>query len=402
MPDHRIPITRPWMDDCEAEAARRVILSGWVTQGAEVAAFEQAFAEMVGATYACAVSSCTTALHLALRSVGVGPGDEVVTASHSYVATANAVRYCGAVPVFADIEPDGPNLDPERVEASIGPKTKAILCVHQMGLPCDLSRLVQSASRHGLPLIEDAACAIGSEVRVGSADFERIGRPHGDIACFSFHPRKLLTTGEGGMLTTRHADLDGRFRRERQHGMSVSDLARHGASRVIEEQHLSLGYNYRMTDIQAAIGRVQLTRLPEILERRRYLAARYLRLLAGLLVEPPCAPEWTRPNWQSFWVRLPESCDRSELMQKMFDAGIATRRGILCAHREPAYAAEPWLSGAGGLAMSERAQDRSLLLPLFHQMTEAEQDRVVSALGAALAAPACRAKNSPRRTGGAT
>jgi dTDP-4-amino-4,6-dideoxygalactose transaminase len=386
MIEQRIPIMRPWMDEREAEAARRAILSGWVTQGAEVAAFEAEFAEMVGAAHACAVSSCTTALHLALQAVGVGPGDEVVTASHSYVATANAVRYCGAVPVFADIEPDSPNLDPERVEASLSPKTKAILCVHQMGMPCDLDCLSKIASRHSLPLIEDAACAIGSAVRIGSSDLEWIGRPQGDIACFSFHPRKLLTTGEGGMLTTRHAELDRRFRRERQHGMSVPDLARHSAARVIEEQHLSLGYNYRMTDIQAAIGRVQLTRLPEILERRRYLAARYFSLLASLPVSLPCVPEWAQPNWQSFWVRLPESCDRPELMQHMLDAGVATRRGILCAHREPVYRSEPWRSGAGGLAASEQAQDHSLLLPLFHQMTEAEQEQVVSALSNALAA----------------
>ena len=388
--DRRIPIARPWMDEREAEAARRAILSGWVTQGPEVAAFEEEFAETVGAAHAGAVSSCTTALHLALRAVGVGPGDEVVTASHSYVATANAVRHCGAIPVFADTEPGGPNLDPASVAASLGPKTKAILCVHQMGMPCDLDRLGQIASRSGLPLVEDAACAIGSEVRLGSGDFGRIGRPHGDVACFSFHPRKLLTTGEGGMLTTRHADLDRRFRRERQHGMSVSDAARHGAPRVIEEQHLSLGYNYRMTDIQAAIGRVQLTRLPEILARRTALAARYRRLLAGLPVAPPRALEWARPNWQSFWVRLPDGCNRPQLMQRMLDAGIATRRGILCAHREPAYTVEPWRSGAGGLAESERAQDCSLLLPLFHEMTEAEQDRVVATLGAALAAAGTR------------
>jgi dTDP-4-amino-4,6-dideoxygalactose transaminase len=397
MADRRIPIARPWMDQREADAARRAILSGWVTQGPEVAAFEEEFADIVGSPHACAVSSCTAALHLALRGVGVGPGDEVITASYSYVATANAVRHCGGVPVFADIEQDGPNIDPERVEASIGPATRAILCVHQIGMPCDLTRLAEIASRHGLPLIEDAACAIGSEMRIEGGDFERIGRPRGDIACFSFHPRKILTTGDGGMLTTRHVDLDRRFRRERQHGMDVPDLVRHGAPEVSDDVHVSVGYNYRMTDVQAAIGRVQLTRLPEILKRRRALARRYLRLLESLPVTPPRAPEWARPNWQSFSIGLPRGCNRREVMQTMLDDGVATRRGVHCAHREPAYAVELWKMGAGGLARSERAQDSSLLLPLFHQMTEAEQDHIVAALGDALARTGKRLVGQPAK-----
>lgn len=385
MTDPRIPITRPWMGQSEVEAAQRAILSGWVTQGPEVAAFEKEFAEVVGAPHACAVSNCTTALHLALRAVGAERHDEVITASYSYVATANAIRHCGAIPVFVDIGERGPNIDPDLVEASIGPKTKAILCVHQMGMPCDVHRLAEIASRHGLPLIEDAACAAGSEIRSVSGRFEAIGRPHGDIACFSFHPRKILTTGEGGMITTRDSTFDRRFRRERQHGMDVPDLERHAARQAIDDTHVSLGYNYRMTDIQAAIGRVQLTRLPEILKRRRALAARYLELLEELPITVVPAPDWTRPNWQSFWIELPPGCDRRALMQTLLDNGVATRRGVHCAHREPAYASEPWKMGVGGLARSERAQDHSLVLPLFHEMTELEQDRIVSILDHALA-----------------
>jgi dTDP-4-amino-4,6-dideoxygalactose transaminase len=379
------------MDDREADAARRVIRSRWVTQGPEVAAFEREFAATVGAPHACAVSSCTTALHLALRAVGVGPGDEVVTASFSYVATANAIRYCGAVPVFADIEAHGPNLDPEHVERSLGPATRAILCVHQMGVPCDVYRLAAIATRHGIPLVEDAACAIGSEIRDPDGAFAPIGRPIGDVACFSFHPRKLLTTGDGGMLTTGHADLDARFRRERQHGMSVPDWARHGAARVVAEHHVSLGFNYRMTDIQAAVGRVQLSRLPELVARRRLLADRYRRVLRALPVVVPDVPDRARSNWQTFWIELPDRIDRDTLMQSMLDHGVATRRGIMCAHREPVYANEPWRAGAGGLSRSERRQERSLMLPLFHEMTEADQDQVVDALTAALGSGALQA-----------
>jgi perosamine synthetase len=386
IPDPLIPLTRPWMDEREAEAARRVILSGWVAQGPEVEAFEQEMAALVGAPYACAVSSCTTALHLALRAVGVGDGDEVVTASYSFIATANAVRYCGAVPMFVDIGPDGPNLDPVLVEASIGPRTKAILCVHQMGLPCDVGRLRIVADRHGLPLVEDAACAIGADARANGAHFDPIGRPHGDVACFSFDPRKILTTGQGGMVTSRDVDIDRRVRSERQHGVDISSASRHGARRIIDEEHRSFGYNARMTDIQAAVGRVQLSRLPDVLARRRALAARYQQLLSDLPVTLPRVPEWARPNWQSFWVGLPDGCDRQAVRQTLLDAGVATRRGVLCAHTEIAYQSEPWRAGAEGLVRSEDAQRRTILLPLYPQMTEHEQDRVVAALRLALAA----------------
>src|SRR5687767_7624263 len=231
-----IHVARPWMDDREADAARRAILSGWVTQGPEVAAFEREFAAAVGADHACAVSSCTTALHVALMAFGVGPGDEVVTVSHSFIATASAIRYCGATPVFVDVQLDTFNMDASLIEGALSPRTRAILCVHQLGMPCDLAGTLEAARRHGVPVIEDAACAAGSEIR-WNGQWERVGRPHADVACFSFHPRKLLSTGDGGMLTTARPDLDERFRLLRQHGMSVPDTARHASATVINESY---------------------------------------------------------------------------------------------------------------------------------------------------------------------
>jgi perosamine synthetase len=384
-----IPVAKPWLGEEEAEAVRRPLTSGWVTQGPEVAAFEREFAAFVGAPHACAVSNCTVALHLALRAVGVGPGDEVITVSHSFIATANVVRYCGATPVFVDIEPHTFNIDPALIAAAISERTRAILAVHQMGMPCDMAAITAVARRHGLAVVEDAACAVGSEILRHGA-WEKIGQPHGDIACFSFHPRKLLTTGDGGMITTANPAFDAQFRRWRQHSMDTPDTVRHGAGQVIFESYPEIGFNYRMTDIQAAVGRVQLAKLTEVIARRRAQVLRYEELLAqipGLVL--PAEPVWARSNWQSYCVRLPDGLDQREVMQLLLDAGIASRRGIMCAHREPAYAREPWRCGvracAGGdrcthLRESEAAQDHSILLPLFHEMTDAMQEQVAAAL----------------------
>ena len=371
-----IALTRPLIGEAEADASRRPIMSGWLTQGPEVAAFEQEFAAFTGASHAVAVSNCTTALHLALLAVGVGDGDEVITVSHSYVATANVVRYCNATPVFIDVDPATSNMDPQLIAAAITPRTKAILTVHQMGMPCDMPEILAVARAHGVPVIEDAACASGSEIRIDGV-WDKVGKAHGDITCFSFHPRKVITTGDGGMLTTNSAAHDAQFRLLRQHGMSVSDRVRHSANEVIFEDHAVIGYNYRMTDIQAAVGREQLKRLPEIVIARRRLADRYRTLLAdvpGLVFAHE--PEWARSNWQSFWVRLPAECGQRAVMQAMLDRGVATRRGIMCAHREVPY------QRAGGytLPMSEQAQDRSIILPLYPQMTDDDQEYVCDML----------------------
>src|SRR5262245_37364255 len=203
----KIPIAKPWVGEAEADSVRRPLLSGWLTQGPEVAAFEREFAAYVGAKHACAVSNCTTALHLALLAAGVQPGDQVITVSHSFIATANSIRYCGAIPVFVDIAAGSFNINAELIEQTINARTKAILCVHQIGMPCDLEKITTIARRHNLAVIEDAACAVGSEI-LWQGSWEKIGKPHGDAACFSFHPRKLLTTGDGGMITTASSKWD--------------------------------------------------------------------------------------------------------------------------------------------------------------------------------------------------
>jgi dTDP-4-amino-4,6-dideoxygalactose transaminase len=372
-----IPIAMPLLDEDEAGAAREAVLSGWVSQGPQVAAFEREFAALVDAPFACAVSNCTTALHLALTAINIAPGDEVITASHSFIATANCIKYCGATPVFVDIDPETYNIDPARVAEAITPRTRAILAIHQMGMPCDLSALVALAKRHDLILIEDAACAAGSQIRIDE-QWDRIGRPHGDIACFSFHPRKVITTGEGGMLTTSHAAFDGKFKLLRQHGMSVPDTVRHGSAQVIFEDYVFVGYNYRMTDMQAAVGRKQLMKLPDIIARRRTVASRYAELLGNIEgLRLPFEPDWARSNWQSYCVRLPDRVNQKEVMQKLLDQGIATRRGIMCSHREAPY------SNGGqrhDLTQSELAQDHSILLPIYAQMKEDDLVRVAEAL----------------------
>ena len=372
-----IPVAKPWLDDAESHAVQRVLASGWTSQGPEVAAFEQEFAEAVGAPYACAVNSCTSALHLALLAVGVGPGDEVITVSHSFIASANAVRHCGAEPVFVDIDLRTFNMDPELVEPAITKRTRAILCVHQMGMPCDLEAILDIGQRHGLPVVEDAACALGSEIK-RSGEWETIGTPHGDVACFSLHPRKVISCGHGGVLTTSSKEIDTFARLARHNGMSVSDRTRHESSTVVFESYPIVGYNYNLTDIQAAVAREQLVKLPEIIKKRRYLGNRYRHLLADIAnVKTPELPNWASTNWQSYCVHLAGGVDAKAVMQEMHNKGVATRRGIMNAHREKAYSNQVLKCS---LPHSEEAQDHCVLLPLYHVMTDEDHDYVVETL----------------------
>lgn len=370
-----VPVARPFVGKDEEEAVLQVLRSGWLSQGKRVEEFEQRFAQYVGAEFAIAVSSCTTALHLGMVAAEIQPGDEVLCPSLSFIATANSIVYAGAKPVFVDIDPRTYNLDPNHIEAAITPRTKAILVVHQIGLPAPLREILEIANRRNLVVIEDAACAIGSEYQD-----ELISGRNSLLACFSFHPRKILTTGEGGMITTSNQDTARRLRRLRQHAMSVSDMARHGSKEVMIETYDEVGYNYRMTDLQAAVGLVQLGRMSQFLERRRYLAARYTEKLAGIPWSvPPFQPEYARSNFQSYMVRLSPQAPlgRDAIMQLLLERGISTRRGIMASHREPPYRDTRWESQ---LAQTEAAADECLILPLFHQMTEQEQDFVIDSL----------------------
>jgi perosamine synthetase len=371
-----IPVMRPWLGAEEAAAAAEAVSSGWIAQGPRVAEFEQAFASAIGTGHAVAVSSCTTALHLALVVAGVGQHDEVVVPSLSFIATANAARYVGAVPVFADVDEVTQNLTPATVEPCLTARTRAVILVDQAGVPADLDAMRALCEPRGIAVVEDAACAVGSVYR---------GRPAGagaDLAAFSFHPRKLLTTGEGGMVVTPDADVAARLRRLREHGMDLSAAQRHASRQPVIEHYTELGFNYRMTDIQAAIGLVQLRKLGELITRRRLLAQRYQRLLARIPgVRAIADPGYGTTNYQSFWVLLPEDfpVSRDELLRRLAEAGVSARRGIMAAHLEPAYqgfAQRP-------LPVTERLTARTLILPLFHDLTESEQDIVVSVLVAA-------------------
>jgi dTDP-4-amino-4,6-dideoxygalactose transaminase len=368
-----IPITKPCLGPEEAEAARKTVEGGWVSQGPKVAEFERVLAAYCGTAEAVAVSSCTTALHLALLALGVGPGDEVVCPSMSFIATANSIRHAGATPVFADIDPQTYNLDPDRTEAAVTPRTKAIMLVHQIGMPVDIDQFLAIGEKYGIKILEDAACAIGSRYKGKS-----IGG-HSEMACFSFHPRKVITTGEGGMITTNNVAYAQRLRLLRQHGMSVPDTVRHAAKQVILEDYVCVGYNFRMTDIQAAVGVEQMKRLDWIVQRRREIAARYTAALASHpWLRAPYVPEYAEFNFQSYAVQFTEDAPigRDDLMQRLLDQGISTRRGIMLAHLEPAYAGPE----TQPLKNSECASARSLLLPLYPQMASEEQDRVLGAL----------------------
>jgi perosamine synthetase len=372
-----IPVARPFIGEEEERAVVDVLRSGWITQGPRVAEFESAFSEYIGCRHSVAVSSCTTALHLALLASGVGAGDEVICPSLSFIATANSIVCAGATPIFGDIDIETYNLDPARIEERITSRTRAILVVHQIGLAADMNAIMQVATKHGLTVIEDAACAIGSVY-----DGNLIGRPIGSMACFSFHPRKILTTGEGGMITTNDAEFAERLRRLRQHAMSLSDVARHNSKKIANETYDEVGYNFRMTDMQAAIGMVQLGRLEGFLEKRRELASRYTEALSSLpWLQCPFVPDNSLHNYQSYMVRMLDgwNSQRDAIMQELLEKGISTRRAIMAIHREAPYRADRW---DRSLPQTDRAADTGFILPLYHQMTQAEQDYVIEALHA--------------------
>lgn len=366
-----IPIAKPYLDKDDAQYAYDTILTGWVTQGPRVQEFEEKFAEYVGSKYAVALSNCTTALHLAMIVAGVTADDEVICPSLSYVATANSIRYTGAKVVFAEVNPITYNVDIDDVSKKITSKTKAILIVHQIGMPADIDAFKQLCEEKNLILVEDAACAAGSAYKG-----KKIGS-HSDLVCFSFHPRKVITTGDGGMITTNNEAYRDRIKLLRQHAMSVNDRVRHESSKIIFEDHIELGYNYRMTDIQAAVGIKQLEKLDYIVAERRKIAHIYNNAFKDITtIRLPLEEVGYFSNYQSYSIYLYPECkiSRNDLMQAMLEKGIATRRGIVTSHRETAY--KEYSKGIN-LPISEDASDRSIILPLYYPMTQEEIEYVV-------------------------
>ncbi|RXF70990.1 DegT/DnrJ/EryC1/StrS family aminotransferase [Hansschlegelia zhihuaiae] len=375
-----IPVSRPLLGSAEASAAAGVIRSNWLPQGGEVAAFEREFAERVGALHACAVANCTAALHLALLAAGITPGDEVVLPGETHIACANTIRMCGGQPVFVETEPTC-NMDPTALAAALTPRTRAILCVHQMGMPCDLPRILPMARAAGILVIEDAACAFGSKILIDS-DWELVGRPHGDIACFSFNLQQVLTTGEGGMLTTARSAWDRLFRLLRGHAVGAEDGVEDVVGAPPVETQRWSGYNYRLTDLQAAIGREQLRRLDAVVIARRTLAARYKVFLADLEVVCPDEQAWAQSNWQGYCVRLPEDVSLAVVVTAMKAHGVTTGHFVtprVDLGETYAHAADPWASPAG-----RNTAGHCLRLPLFATMSERLQRRVAVALKSAI------------------
>ncbi len=367
-----IPVAKPWLGPEEAEAAAAVVASGWVAQGPKVEEFERSFSQSIGCNEAVAVSSGTTALHLAMILLGVGPGDEVVVPSLSFIATANAARYVGATPVFADVDPKTHNVTAETIGQALSTKTKAVIVAHQMGVPADVDTIRGLAAERDLAVVEDAACAIGSTYKGKMVGWDA------DLATFSFHPRKLLTTGEGGMLGSASPADAARARRLRDHGINVSASDRHRSRTAVVETYLETGYNYRMTDMQAAIGLVQLDKLEQLLTRRRTLAARYTDSLADLDVTVVSDPPYGTTNYQSYWLLLPDDSPigRDELLARLVKDGISAKRGVMASHREPAFSDLPMTH----LPETERLADQSLILPLYHDLSRADQDFVITRL----------------------
>lgn len=368
---HSIPLSGAWLDEREEELVLEVLRSGRLSLGPTIDAFEERFAEAVGAPYAAAVSSGTAGLHLLCRIAGLGPGDEAITSPYSFAASANCAIYEGATPVFADVDPRTLNLDPAAVEAAITPRTKAVIAVDIYGYPCELDPLRELCERHGLALIDDACEALGAEYRGA-----RVGS-HGVSSVFAFYPNKQITTGEGGVVTT-HDEETWRLLK------SLRNQGRADGGGWLE--HARLGYNYRLDDVRAAIGIGQLEKLDRILERRRAVAARYDDLLAALPVEVPLADDADHVRSPFVYVvKLPAGVDREAVIAALAADGVATARYLPCIHLQP-YMRERYGFCEGLCPVAEDASRRTLALPFHTLIDAADQDHVAAALAAALAA----------------
>lgn len=382
----KIPISKPYFGEEERQALLQPLETGWVVQGPQVAEFESRFANYANLSNPIATTSCTTALHLAMIALGIGPGDEVLVPAFTWVATANVVEMQGARPVFIDIELDTFNIDPAKIEACITSKTRAIIPVSLFGISAAMKPIIELAKNYGLKVVEDDACATGARY-----DGKHAGAL-ADIACFSFHPRKAITTGEGGMVTTGDQFLAERMRSLRDHGASKSDLARHFGNRsYLLPEFNQVGYNYRMTDLQGAIGVVQMGRLHWILEQRTRLAQKYDEALnEHSCLRPPVVPPDCQHGYQAYVTMFqPEpptianvtrlNARRNTLMDELEAEGIATRPGTHAVHMLGYYAQKYSLKPAD-FPNAYLADQLTLTLPLYAQMTEAEQHYVLDHL----------------------
>lgn len=378
-PPHRaVALSKPVFGDEEWYAIREPLLNGWVTQGPRVAAFEAAFAKRHGVAHALACSNCTTALHLILAAMGIGPGDEVIVPSFTWVATANAVIYCGAKPVFADVLRDTYNVDPQALAHRITPRTRAVIAVHLFGLCADMDALAKVCG--GIPIVEDAACAAGGAYR---------GKPAGSIgvaAAFSFHPRKSITTGEGGMVTTNDPALAARVAQLRNHGASTSEQERTDGPRPwLLPDFEALGFNYRMTDLQGAVGLVQLGRLDGFIDERARWARFYATELAPLAwLEVPREPEGSRHAWQSLVCRVDEAKaprSRNEVMQFLKSRGVDTRPGTHAIHML-GYHSRTYGLRPDDFPASRDCDRHTVAIPLHNRMTEEDYRHVVDSIRA--------------------
>jgi perosamine synthetase len=355
----------PYTDEAEARAVNEVLDSGYLTQGPKAAQFEKLVGEYVGTKYAFAASSATTGIHLAVDALGVTPGSEVIMPDFSFPATANAVVQQGAIPIFVDINLATFNLDPAKVEQAITSRTKAIMPVHAFGLVADMDPINEIAARHGIPVIEDAACALS-----GMYHGKQAGSL-GTVGVFSFHPRKIITTGEGGMVTTDDPALAEKIQILRTHGAVRGELYMN---------FVSAGYNYRLSDLHAAVGIAQMSKLEHIIERRQYLAAELGARLSGIEgVTAPLVPDGLRHAFQSFVVLLDQRIDRDQVIRLMKERDIETTLGTYSMHLQPYFRDRFDISDAS-LPNATRAQESALTLPLYPQLTDLDLDRIVEAL----------------------
>lgn len=364
----RVPLLRPYFDQEELEEIRRVLESGWVSQGPKVKEFENKIASYLGVKNAIAVTNCTCALHLSLLGLGIGKGDEVLVADYTFPATAHSVLYCGAEPVFVDVNPGTYNIDPEEIEAKITDRTKAIIPVHTFGQPAEMDRIMEIAEERGLGVVEDAACALGANYKGEFAG------TIGDLGCFSFHARKGITTGEGGMVTTNDPGYAEKVRHLSVFGMT-SAWDREKSDGLLIPEFTDVGYNYKMSDITAAVGVAQMRKLDSIIKRKQELAKYWDEKLDDLeLIEPPAVAKDAKHVYQSYVSLVDQRISRNGLIERLMQEGIQTQIGTYSCHIQPVYRSRD------KCPRSFNVYNRALALPMYFGLREEDIDISAEAL----------------------